>query len=88
MSNRTEDAEAGGLRNRKLPYEYSISISVVMDAQDIEEVEAYAEALMADIRDDDSIAAADWYNIIPIRKCRPKNGTARRRVRKPTRKNV
>ncbi len=60
------------LSNKKLPYEYSISISVVYDAEDIEQVEAYAEALMTDIRDDDDVSAADWYNITPIRKCRPK----------------
>ena len=60
------------MRNKHLSYEYSISISVVVDAEDIENVEAYADALMEDIREDDDIAAADWYNITPIRKCRPK----------------
>ncbi len=63
------------LRNKQLPYEYSISISVVVDAEEIEDVEAYANALMEDIREDDDIAAADWYNITPIRKCRPKRET-------------
>ena len=63
------------MRNKQLPYEYSISISVVVDAEDIEEVEDYANALMEDIRGDEDIAAADWYNITPIRKCRPKRKT-------------
>ncbi len=60
------------MRNKNLPYEYSISISVVIESDDIEEVQGYADALMEDIREDDGIAAADWYNITPIRKCRPK----------------
>ena len=64
-----------GRRNPKLPYEYSISISVVVESDDIDGVEAYANALMEDIREDDDIAAADWYNITPIRKCRPKEKT-------------
>ena len=60
------------MRNKHLPYEYNISISVVVESDDLAEVEDYANALMKDIREDDDIAAADWYNITPIRKCRPK----------------
>ncbi len=63
------------MRNKKLLHEYSISISVVVDSEDIEEVEAYADDLMKDILGDDGVIASDWYNITPIRKCRPKRKT-------------
>ena len=54
-----------------LPYDYNISISVVVNSEDIEEVEDYANALMEDILGDEDIVDAIWYNITPIRKCRP-----------------
>ena len=60
------------MRNKKLPYEYAVSISVVVESEDIEEVEDYADSLMDSIRSEKGISAADWYNITPIRKCRPK----------------
>ena len=60
------------MRNKKLPYEYNISISVVVGSEDIDEVEEYADALMEDILGDDDVVDAIWYNITPIRKCRPK----------------
>ena len=56
------------MRNKKLLHNYDISISVVVESEDIEEVEDYANALMDSIRKEEGIAAADWYNITPIRK--------------------
>ena len=60
------------MRNKKLPYEYNISISVVVSSEDIDEVLDYANDLMEDIRGDEDVVDAIWYNITPIRKCRPK----------------
>ena len=62
-------------RNKKITHDYNISISVVIETTDIDEAQDYAEALMEDILGDDDICAADWYQITPIRKCRPKEKT-------------
>lgn len=75
-------------RNKKLVHDYNISISVVIETEDMDEATAYADALMEDVLGDEGIVDAIWYQITPIRKCRPKNGAAKRRVRRPTRKNV
>ena len=56
-------------------HEYNISISVVVEADDIDEATDYADALMEDVLGDDDTVNADWYQITPIRKCRPKRKT-------------
>ena len=59
-------------KNKNLRHDHSISISVVVDSEDIDEVEAYADSLMKDILESVDVVAADWYNISPIRKYRSK----------------
>ena len=68
------------MRNKKLPYEYNISISVVVGSEDIDEVLDYANDLMEDIRGDEDVVDAIWYNITPIRKCRPKRREKMQRI--------
>ena len=60
------------LRNKKIHHDYDISISIVMESEDIEEVTEYADALMESIRGETGISAADWYNITPIRQYKHK----------------
>ena len=60
------------MRNKNLSHDYDIAISIVVESEDIEEVEDYANALMDSIRGEADVVNADWYYITPIRKHRPK----------------